>query len=564
MVKMKKRLHIFLIVIGIIAAILIVKAVLLITAKPKVTVDYVAEYNRITYPENYDPNDNAAPYYQKAYDAFVKMPNELRSPYINWPTDYIDFEQPRLESWVASNSRAFEFFKIAANKSVYWLERYPDENNNMLSIMFPELSPLKYLSEALLWNAKLEAYKGRLQTTFDNIIDCYKAGYQKCRTPSFLIEQLVGIGRKRVALDSALLILDKTHIDNSTLKSFQTALQEQLDKDTYILDFEAERMALYDILQMTFVDNGRGTGRLSWSVVKDFETMCGEEENSRLKRKLLLKCFFGPTRNDMVIRIEKTFASFEALKTETPWQLHTRDPNYFKRLDTTNHGDCDDCDDFILDMFFPATFGPFNTYHQVRIKGKALLAIIAIHRFKAEKGMLPATLDELVDSGYLQSVPMDPYSNGPLVYKLTEDNFKLYSVGEDFSDNGGVVEIRTREESRSNETHTVPYVYSPDIVYWPYKDLMKLRNEHGIETNKIRKKATRNLFILYEENAEPNQISQLKEEWWKDIESEFAKYPEEYPDINKIRRYKEDWWGVIEEDAKHSLENTDQNQPQTE
>jgi hypothetical protein len=53
----------------------------------------------------------------------------------------------------------------------------------------------------------------------------------------------------------------------------------------------------------------------------------------------------------------------------------------------------------------------------------------------------------------------------------------------------------------------------------------------------------------------------LKEEWWKDIESEFAKYPKEYPDINKIRCYKEDWWGVIEKDAKNSLEKADHNQP---
>lgn len=542
--------------VGLLFALLILKITFLLTAKPKITVDYVAEYNRITLPQNYDPNDNAAEYYQKAFDSLVEMPNELRNPYINWPTDFNSTEQAILKDWLASNSQTLKYFKIASNKPFYWLERYTDENNNMLSIMLPNLNLLKRLSEALLWNAKLAASKGQPQTACENIIDCYKAGCQKCRTPSFLVDQLVGMSRKRAAIDTALLILDKTHIDSSALKLFQDALQAEFDKDTYVLDFEAEKMMLYDILQITFVDNGRGTGRLSCSVIKYFQTMCGSKENFRLMCKLFLKCLIGPTRNDMVIRIEETFASFELLKTETPWQLHTHDPIYFKRLDTSN---CDDCGDFILDIFLPAPFQPFNSYHQVRTNGKALLAIIAIHRFKAEKGILPATLDELVSTGYLQSVPMDPYSDGPLVYKPDKDNFKLYSLGEDFIDDGGSNESKATEESRLR--YGGPYGYSVDIVYWPYKDLKKLYNAHIIELKKIREKTERNLLILYRENTEPNEIRQLKEEWWKDIELEFTKYPKEYPDINKIRCFKEDWWGIIEKDAKHSLENADQNRP---
>jgi len=88
-------------------AILAVKTTLFLTAKPKITVDYVAEYNRTARPQDYDPNDNAAPYYQKAFDAFVDMPDELRKPHINWPTDFNDAEQALLEKWLISNTLAF-------------------------------------------------------------------------------------------------------------------------------------------------------------------------------------------------------------------------------------------------------------------------------------------------------------------------------------------------------------------------------------------------------------------------------------------------------------------------
>ena len=108
---------------------------------------------------------------------------------------------------------------------------------------------------------------------------------------------------------------------------------------------------------------------------------------------------------------------------------------------------------------------------------QALLTVLAILRFKNDSFRLPASLDELVSARYLQSVPMDPYNNGPLVYKPDGDNFKLYSVGENFSDDGGSNEAETKQESAiipSTEGHlwgtTTIIVRVPvDIVYWPVK-----------------------------------------------------------------------------------------------
>jgi hypothetical protein len=70
-----------LITAGILTALIIFRAVLFFTAKPKITVDYVAEYNRLSLPDNYNPEDNAAELYQKAFDAFIEKP----------PRRYFDF-----------------------------------------------------------------------------------------------------------------------------------------------------------------------------------------------------------------------------------------------------------------------------------------------------------------------------------------------------------------------------------------------------------------------------------------------------------------------------------------
>jgi hypothetical protein len=72
---------------------------------------------------------------------------------------------------------------------------------------------------------------------------------------------------------------------------------------------------------------------------------------------------------------------------------------------------------------------------------------------------------------------------------------------------------------------------------------------HMEELDKIKKETERKLLLLYRENAGANEIRQLKEEWWRNIESEFTKYPSAYPDINEIRKFKEDWWQHIEENV---------------
>jgi len=92
-------------------------------------------------------------------------------------------------------------------------------------------------------------------------------------------------------------------------------------------------------------------------------------------------------------------------------------------------------------------------------------------------------LNELVSTCYLKAVPNDPYSSGPLVYKRTEDKFKIYSIGEDFSDDGGVIEVvnTSRKMPGFRETTIIPHVHSPDIVYWPVKEFNKLRYEFTVE-----------------------------------------------------------------------------------
>ncbi len=460
MESVKSRKKWVLVVVGLLLALLVVKAVLIFTAKPKVTVDYVTEYNRLARPANYGPNENAAPHYQKAFDVFVRMPNELRNPYATWPTDYNNTYQNALEEWLNSNELSFKSFSVAANKPYYWLER-TTKNNSVIAISIPELSSQGYLVEAVVWNAKFSACEKLHQAAFEDILACYRAGAHMCRTLSLTIEQMHGLEIKQTALAAGFEIISREAISSTNLQAFQRVLEEEIIKDTYTPSFEAEKLLIYDVLQRTFVDNGRGTRRLAWKKVENFFGSCGEEYN----RRVFLSCFIGPTRNEMAERIEEIFASFEPVKTETPWQLHMQDPNYFDRIDATQ------CEDFFLGTYILNPLRLFQSYHQTKTQEQAFLATLAVLRFKNDNNHLPDTLNELISAGYLKSIPLDPYSNGSLVYRAEGNNFTLYSVGENFKDDGG--QAPTSFMATISWHSIIPDSRNRDLLFWPVKGLRK-------------------------------------------------------------------------------------------
>lgn len=71
------------------------------------------------------------------------------------------------------------------------------------------------------------------------------------------------------------------------------------------------------------------------------------------------------------------------------------------------------------------------------LAARRLLACeLAIHLYSLEQGRPPEKLEELVPE-YLPAVPLDPFTDSPLIYRRGGDGYLLYSVGPDGADDGG-------------------------------------------------------------------------------------------------------------------------------
>jgi hypothetical protein len=67
---------------------------------------------------------------------------------------------------------------------------------------------------------------------------------------------------------------------------------------------------------------------------------------------------------------------------------------------------------------------------------RLLIADLAIRLFESEQGRLPRGLGEL-SGEYLSAPPLDPFSGQPLIYRLDQGTYQLYSIGPDRRDDHG-------------------------------------------------------------------------------------------------------------------------------
>ncbi len=83
-----------------------------------------------------------------------------------------------------------------------------------------------------------------------------------------------------------------------------------------------------------------------------------------------------------------------------------------------------------------STMGSGSFYENLRAISRLDATMLALRAFKAEHGKYPMTLSELTPT-ILRRVPVDPFSDKPLRYKLKAIEYSLYSVGYDGVDDGG-------------------------------------------------------------------------------------------------------------------------------
>jgi len=208
------------------------------------TTDYVTELNRIGIagrPESL----NAAPYYEAAMKSYVEQPTALRALTWTWPSELDAQEQASLRNWVQANNQALEQLQLASQKTYCWFKHTGEK----LQTDMPRLKPIRELARALQARAMLRAEQGDITAALDDVVTIYKIGAQVAAGPKAMVEKLVGIGVKALAVKAAFTTLSQKTLDANLMKSVQDEL-EQLSKDgSQPFDVRGEKMYLREMIE---------------------------------------------------------------------------------------------------------------------------------------------------------------------------------------------------------------------------------------------------------------------------------------------------------------------------
>jgi hypothetical protein len=462
--------------IGVLILCFIFYCVYISLGEPTISVNYVREMTNLTRPV-VNESRNAAPLYQKAFDLYKeplevelkeepvfaddnKLFNAIRNK--QWVDELNAEELASLKTWIFSNTEAIKLFKQATEKPYCWWERQKD-GELLLNVLLPELSPFRNFSRLLSWKAALEANSGNIEEAFNELLVCYQAG-QHLEGPRFLVEQLVGWALQAKSVGTAFIILQHRQVEGPLLKDFQAKLENLMAKGIYTPDYTVERFWALDFIQRCYTDNGCGTGhmiprRLSIISSSDSDIMNDFENPVLNYGQFLAISLVTADRDKMRQMFENYYDNAQRWAHETPWRLHQEDVDFemgfydWSRLKQIRY--------WPIIVFMPATGRITEIAYRYKLQAEALITVTALYRYRQDTGQYPDDLDELVRNGYLKKLPMDYFSDKPLVYKKTDDNFLLYSYGPDCTDNDGTPAYYDdgRYQMWSNK--------DADAIFWP-------------------------------------------------------------------------------------------------
>jgi len=446
-------------VFGIIVLYFLICSSPMLVGKPTISINYVDWLNELVRADR-DEAGNARPYYEKAFKLYVEMPQWLSKSRAKWPTDFNDVQLSSLSTWLEDNKQAIQVLRQGSRRSGCWSEYQSDETelskaplttvsmtNAIVANAMEILPSYRRLAFALQWQIRYEANNGDIDTALSDSVALMRFG-SHLQGHGLLIEQLVGIAIEALANGTFFMLLEHVGVPADVLKSAQEELDKQFGSQEPVISVEAEKVFWYDIIQRTFTDDGQGSGRM---LVRGLPYVATDDWKESLWR---LISFSYPHRQEMVAIIDGYFERFAEILAETPWDMR----NY--AIDEQEGNEDVRIAPIMLKINIPAYRRVSQIAWRMKTGRQALLTVLAIMRYEKEKGQYPADLDELVEAGYLKKLPMDPHSDGPLVYKRTDEGFLLYSFGINLTDDGGKLGLGSQGTPRM-------WADNGDWVFWP-------------------------------------------------------------------------------------------------
>jgi type II secretory pathway pseudopilin PulG len=454
------------------------------TGKPLVTTDYVAQLNQLVRPVA-DESQNAWPYYTQAAEKYI-IPDDTefnRSP--RSLSTLTKEQRDILLKWISDNRESLDLIRQGNQKPHYWqiYDTKDNDNKELIMVFVPYLNEYRNLIYLLYWQALLDAERGDIQNAFDNTLESYSFGKHLRGQHTTLIEQLVAMGIKGISMETLRILLDEDiqNISLPLLDSTRKRFEAMIENEKFAVNFEGEKLFIYDEIQRGFTRSRIGISHLYinriWQLDDIYKTVSVGSVNikgsvsgstsvispgkeyiiSPKVKRILHMLFTHPDQGQTLKATEQFYTEMTRLAGKTPATLRKEGVD----IDKCKCGEEIAQKNILLKILIPALGSACQKSYRNQTDSYATLTIFAILQYYKTHKVYPDSIETLVQVGLLQTLPIDPYGNKPLIYRLDGDNFTLYSVGANFADDSGVM---------AKDSEGKPTLWSEkegDAVFWP-------------------------------------------------------------------------------------------------
>jgi hypothetical protein len=295
------------------------------------------------------------------------------------------------------------------------------------------------LRQQIVW----EGRRGNVAEALDDCLVLRRFG-RHLQSKGLMIEQLVGISIEALGYDGIAAILRASDVPAVILDRVQKELERDFDLNRRVIDFEGEKALWLDRIQRNFTDDGHGGGH---ALSAGLLYAAGDWKDNLIG----VFRFHYPGRRETLTMVDRYFQQAQGRFNAPPSPKDRAEPNDPGQASTLNA---------FLSLDAPAHERAGLQSWRLKTHETATITLLAVQRYFQANGSYPDSLDQLVERGFLKQPPRDPFGQGSLTYRKTDNGFLLYSWGADRKDDGGQL-------GTGNSGQTRMWADNGDWVFWP-------------------------------------------------------------------------------------------------
>jgi hypothetical protein len=313
----------------------------------------------------------------------------------------------------------------------------------LIGSLLPQVQKCREIANALTCRAMLRVAEGKTEEAWHDLLTCHRLGRLLGRGGT-IIEMLVGIAIDQIADRADVIFLDHTHLTSQQIMARledlrrlppMSALADKMDL--------GERFLLLDTMMMV--------AQQGPSVHEDLaKTMYGRAMNGQPRAQLFtFNINWDPALRNANSWFDRYVAALRIIDRPTRLQEMTTITQDLKELkqqvDNTDFidktlvgstGRGEMIGNTLITLMMPGFEKIQAAVDRCQQAQDNLHLAFALAAYKADHNGYPAKLEELSPK-YLPNIPDDLFSDDPLIYRLEEKGYLLYSVGPNGKDDNG-------------------------------------------------------------------------------------------------------------------------------